>query len=170
MLDVVLSGKMADLVADNENWTPAQRAQAKLIVEGLDMSFSSYTKVDGKRVKIMQGVLRGTVFSGHPTRTTFGNSVRVYTYTDFIAYLAKLSKYKIWVMGDDMLMIMERDELPQFVREFWNVYSDKPEGCWGLGQCSKGLEIRNDAVASFLSLNFIMSENGGRCFRNLPRF
>lgn len=41
----------------------------------------------------------------------------------------------------------------------------------GLGQCSKGLELRNDGCASFLSLNFVLDgEFDARCFRNQPRF
>lgn len=32
---------------------------------------------------IERGTIKGTVFSGHATRTTFGNSLRVYMYISF---------------------------------------------------------------------------------------
>lgn len=99
------------MVAGLECWDDAQRAHAKRIVSDCIMPFKSFVKLNGKRIKIMEGELHGTVFSGHPTRTTFGNSLRVYLYTDYICRKANISKYKIWVCGDDMLMIIERDEV-----------------------------------------------------------
>lgn len=54
----------------------------------MDMPFTVWAKIDGRRRKQMSGELHGTVYSGHPTRTTFGNSVRVYLYTDYIMHLA----------------------------------------------------------------------------------
>lgn len=45
-----------------------------LIAEVLSFDF----RVDGKN--LAKGAIKGTVFSGHATRTTFGNSLRVYLY------------------------------------------------------------------------------------------
>ncbi len=98
-----------------------------------DLPFESFVKIDGKRRKILSGVLHGTVYSGHPTRTTFGNSVRVYLYTDYIMYLAGITKFKIWVCGDDMLTIIERKDVAAFNTAFWRVYSLQKEGVHGLG-------------------------------------
>jgi hypothetical protein len=33
-----------------------------------------------KRTTILSGLMNGTVFSGHPTRTTLGNTLRVLSY------------------------------------------------------------------------------------------
>lgn len=38
-----------------------------------------------------RGILRGTVTSGHPTKTTFGNSLRVILMTKFILAQAHIS-------------------------------------------------------------------------------
>jgi hypothetical protein len=57
--------------------------------------------INGKRFQFIKGKIVGTVFSGHPLRTTFGNSMRVYYYFKFIAHLAGISKIKIFVCGDD---------------------------------------------------------------------
>jgi len=67
----------------------------------------------------MEGILHGTVYSGHPTRTTFGNSLRVFLYTDFIMKRAGITKYRIWVCGDDMLMLMEKRDAEIFQQSFW---------------------------------------------------
>jgi hypothetical protein len=40
---------------------------------------------------MMKGSLRGTTFTGHPIRTTFGNTMRMYYYT----------KYARSFIGDD---------------------------------------------------------------------
>jgi hypothetical protein len=61
-----------------------------------------------KRFKFLRGFIRGTVFSGHPLRTTFGNSMRVYYYVKYICSLARMSNYKIFVCGDDTLLLMQK--------------------------------------------------------------
>lgn len=97
------------------------------------MPFDVFAKINGKRVKQMSGKLHGTVFSGHPTRTTFGNSVRVYLYTDYIMHLANITKYDIWVCGDDMLLLIEERDVERFNTAFWDVYTEKKIGVHGLG-------------------------------------
>lgn len=67
------------------------------MVTQLTMKFVSFMRIKGKRRRIMSGKINGTVFSGHPTRTTFGNSMRVYLYTKFILYRVGINKFKIWV-------------------------------------------------------------------------
>jgi len=59
-----------------------------------------------KKVEIA-GTVKGTVFSGHPTRTTWGNTLRVLSY---IYYIGRVCKYKFqpFVSGDDAVVIMER--------------------------------------------------------------
>lgn len=102
---------IAKFVAKSHFWNTEQELQATEIVAGHRMPFTTWTKVDGKRKLLASGTLNGTVFSGHPTRTTFGNSVRVYLYTDYIMHLAKIKNYKIWVCGDDMLAIIEKEDV-----------------------------------------------------------
>ena len=69
-----------------------------------------------KRTPILKGVINGTVFSGHPTRTTLGNTLRVLSYAWYIAHLAQVpeSKIKIHAAGDDMLIFIERDVVKRF--------------------------------------------------------
>lgn len=58
----------------------------------------------------------GTVFSGHPTRTTFGNTLRVLSYAHFCRHLARIPKtdIKIHASGDDLLIFLERKHLNKF--------------------------------------------------------
>jgi len=58
--------------------------------------------------------MKGTVFSGHPTRTTFGNTMRVSYYMKFTMYKANIIKYSLFVCGDDTLIIMEAREVDLF--------------------------------------------------------
>jgi len=93
---------------------------------------------DGK-VKVLKAVIRGTVFSGHPTRTTFGNTLRVIFYLKYAFYLAGITKYSLFVCGDDVLAMIESCELDKFYRNFYRVYCiDKSTPMHGLGQVTKG--------------------------------
>lgn len=88
------------------------------------MKFVTYMKHNKKKHRLLSGYLNGTVFSGHPTRTTFGNSLRVYLYTDYVMHLSNITKRKIWVCGDDMLCIINKNDLPEFHDHFWDVYTN----------------------------------------------
>jgi hypothetical protein len=66
-----------------------------------------YTKIDGKRFCMLKGKFNGTVFSGHPTRTTLGNSLRVILYIRFIMWKCGITKYSLWVGGDDVFILLE---------------------------------------------------------------
>lgn len=81
----------------------------------------------------MRGIVQGTVFSGHPLRTTFGNSMRVYYYTKYILHLSSIKKYKIYVCGDDTLLLLEKKDVNRFQVKFWKIYSNEVESFHGLG-------------------------------------
>jgi len=46
----------------------------------LDTTLNYYVNIGKQRRKLFQAKLYGTVTSGHPTRTTFGNTLRVSLY------------------------------------------------------------------------------------------
>jgi hypothetical protein len=73
------------------------------------------------------------VFSGHPLRTTLGNSFRVYYYVKFILHLSNITFYKIFVCGDDTLLILEKADRTEFEKHFWDVYAEPAESYHGLG-------------------------------------
>jgi hypothetical protein len=75
----------------------------------------SYMKdMNGKRFAFLTGKFNGTVFSGHPTRTTLGNSIRVILYLRFVLYKAGIGKYSLYVGGDDVFLIIEAEDLSRF--------------------------------------------------------
>jgi hypothetical protein len=47
------------------------------MVAKVGATFHAFMKLDGIRFKWIEGQFKGTVFSGHPTRTTLGNTIRV---------------------------------------------------------------------------------------------
>lgn len=50
--------------------------------------------------------IKGTVTSGHPTRTTFGNTLRVIHYYKFIFSELNIKHYRMFVGGDDFYCIL----------------------------------------------------------------
>lgn len=57
--------------------------------------------------------ITGTVFSGHPTRTTLGNSLRVIFYNLFMLKIANVNEEELTlcVGGDDTFIIIESEKL-----------------------------------------------------------
>lgn len=54
------------------------------------------------------------MFSGHPTRTTLGNSLRVMLYNLYMFEKAGIKKYSLSVGGDDTFIILEKEDLAKF--------------------------------------------------------
>jgi hypothetical protein len=73
----------------------------------LEAEVTSYYKPDGKRKKLLNCIIRGTVFSGHPSRTTLGNTMRVALYFLFILHKAKIDHFSLHVAGDDTFLLIE---------------------------------------------------------------
>jgi hypothetical protein len=73
----------------------------------LDLKIFGLLQLEKKRRKFVEARLHGTVFSGHPTRTTFGNSMRMYYYTKYMMYSGNIKNYKIFVCGDDCLALVD---------------------------------------------------------------
>jgi hypothetical protein len=93
-----------------------------------------YLKDNAKKIfRAFSYKVYGTVYSGDPTRTTFGNSLRVISYMEFILHCAGITKYKVFVAGDDVLLILNRCDLETFKTYFWLVYSKNEYGMHGLG-------------------------------------
>lgn len=57
---------------------------------------------------MVKGILHGTVTSGHPTRTTWGNTLRVWTMSEFFRRAAKIPEenMKALVAGDDTFVAL----------------------------------------------------------------
>jgi hypothetical protein len=67
----------------------------------------------------MKYTIKGTTFSGHPTRTTFGNTMRVLLYAGFVAHKANIpvdftkkrqrGLIEFFVSGDDAMVKLSKD-------------------------------------------------------------
>jgi len=89
------------------------------IVNAIEMDFSAFLRVDKKRRKFFDLTLHGTVASGHPTRTTLGNSLRVILYNKFMLHYAKIDKFSLSVGGDDTFLLIEKEQRYAFEKVFW---------------------------------------------------
>jgi hypothetical protein len=96
----------------------------------------------GKYRVIAKWKLKGTVFSGHPSRTTLGNTLRVIMYNRFYCHEAGLKKeeFHVAVSGDDAVIWVERNRVEQLKATIFRLSSKVKTGNVGLGQCYK--EIR----------------------------
>jgi len=67
-------------------------------------------------MKLITVIMKGTVFSGHPTRTTLFNTLRVMSYARFVAHLANIDKkhFRMHVAGDDLCVILNKKYLKKF--------------------------------------------------------
>lgn len=74
------------------------------------MTSRFFGKINNKRSVLLKVIMKGTVFSGHPTRTTLGNTLRVLSYAYFVAHEANipLDKIRVHVAGDDLCVILPR--------------------------------------------------------------
>jgi hypothetical protein len=74
------------------------------------------TRKRGHAKKIYTASVYGTVFSGHPTRTTFGNSMRVALYILFTTYAARIpsNHFAFFVGGDDVQVFVSRRYFARF--------------------------------------------------------
>jgi len=68
--------------------------------------------------KFISGKLIGTVTSGHPTRTTFGNTLRVLAMHKWFAHVARIPEghIKHLISGDDSLIITTAEHSTEYVR------------------------------------------------------
>lgn len=66
---------------------------------------------------VNRGKIRGTTFTGHPTATTLGNTLRVKLYQEFIAKLANTNVVS-FVAGDDVLTFIERSQVHTYSAQF----------------------------------------------------
>jgi hypothetical protein len=101
------------------------KAKVYEMVNKMTWKIMGYSKIEGKRKCIISGKFHGTVFSGHPTRTTLGNSLRVILYIKFIMANAGITNYRLYVGGDDVFIILNKCDLARFQKEFWMNYSPK---------------------------------------------
>ena len=91
------------------NLPTVYRERVKDMLTSTVLDFVTYYKGNkwGRR-PMMKGKLRGTTFTGHPMRTTFGNTIRVMSYVRFA--LRSIEHKRIFVCGDDVMFVTMLDD------------------------------------------------------------
>lgn len=82
---------------------------------------------------MFRAVINGTVTSGHPTRTTFGNTLRVILMYQYIFSVSGISRYRMYVGGDDFYAILLDKDYSKFCQHTGQIFSKLPYGVKGLG-------------------------------------
>lgn len=56
----------------------------------------------------MKFTIVGTTYSGHPLRTTLGNSLRVILYMKYLLQGVPKNDYRFYVSGDDVILSIRK--------------------------------------------------------------
>lgn len=109
-------------------------AQIDAIVANLTALWTDVTltqKIKNMRkkqiIRLLKARVYGTVFSGHPSRTTFGNTIRILFLSMFIAHKCGIRWNKDmfhFQAGDDTLIIIERWLAEKFQLQAQDVYKN----------------------------------------------
>jgi hypothetical protein len=102
-------------------------------ITDLDSELTYKTKVGRFFRKFFRVVIHGTVTSGHPTRTTFGNSLRVILYWKFIFHELNITDYEMFVGGDDFQSFILEKDLSILTSNVHKYFSKESVGNVGLG-------------------------------------
>jgi len=123
-------------------------------------------KINGTKRRLIEGTICGTTFSGHPTRTTFGNTLRVICYLYYVCKktgvrwdpLTNLgNEINFLVAGDDVFALSTLTAAQAIRKDFLSFYSprllwdDDLEHEHGLGQCTDEFHISTERKIDFLS-------------------
>lgn len=102
----------------------------------------------------------GTTFSGHPTKTTLGNTLRTLAYYRFA--FKDLPRVQMMAAGDDVVCWIERKDIPQAIeRVSYISKKDAAIGEHGLGQVVKSVEAKEKFQLDFCSKNFFYTNQSG---------
>lgn len=86
----------------------------------------------------------GTTFSGHPTRTTLGNTLRSLCYHKYMMHKANISpqEYYIAAAGDDVVAWIPSNRVEHYLHSIQKYTStDTEEAKKGIGQCIKEWKV-----------------------------
>jgi len=67
---------------------------------------------------IEKGKVNGTVFSGHATRTTFGNTLRVLMYLEYAMHGCGY-EHRVFASGDDALVTTDKSNVADVTRRLY---------------------------------------------------
>jgi len=108
--------------------------------------------------------IKGTTFSGHPTRTTLGNTLRTLTFCAYLislsfgeeegrkAFFGESTRFVVYAAGDDVMIAGEARAMEQLSKDLSITHApDVTVGIYGLGQCARELRLDSWEFVDFLS-------------------
>jgi hypothetical protein len=112
----------------------------------------------GTRNILARGKVNGTVFTGHPTRTTFGNTLRIGLFLKYALRTLPANDWRALIGGDDVLLIIKKGTGQKVHRLLTNCFMTKshydsstgPQK-YGLGQVIKEQAQLENNIVNFLS-------------------
>lgn len=132
------------------------------VIKQLTLSTVKFTSKTG-----MRGEMTGTVFSGHPTRTTLFNTLRSILYNRFVmAVLNPAGKFLVYASGDDIFCWCHNMSKwsSQTKRDYVDILG-KEFRVAGLGQVAKDFRIGPIHEHSFLSKKLYLGPDSAAVHR-----
>lgn len=124
-----------------------------------------------RKMPYISGFISGTTFSGHPTRTTFGNSLRVIMYIRYAMHNGSIpdTHYRLFVSGDDVLLFINECFCARARDMLFSVYSLSENITHGLGLLAKEINIVDLHHLDFLSRDIFITDSGCHINRALTK-
>ncbi len=130
------------------SWIP-EVLHAEVLETACRTTWNAYT-IYGAKFR-----MTGTVFSGHPFRTTLFNTLRTIYYNLYTAWIAGCEDHTVFAAGDD---VFGHQTDPNFYGVASELLSPFKFGIKGLGQVAKDFTRGPIADHSFLSKRFYVSD------------
>jgi len=134
----------------------------------IDTIISALTQMDltcaDKNGNLMK--MSGSVYSGHPTRTTLFNTLRTLFYNEYIAYKAGVD-IVVFAAGDDVFGWVSDMQL--FRDQFKLIISSERSGIHGLGQLAKDFKVGTIGNHDFLSKNLVTDYSKVELYRKADK-
>jgi len=159
-IDLILLTRIFDIVGPLNGFNPHMMAVGRLIIAQMVAQFHVKARTPGNRDRNIEpmlvfGTIDGSVFSGHPLRTSLGNSMRIAVIISFVMTLAGIVLHTENQSGDDTHVIIENIDFSKFFSAFGRVYGEE-------GKRSTFGLIYSDLFVSTDKLEFLGKE--GRIF------
>lgn len=153
----ILKQLLPDLLA--RSWIPVQYHE-ELTREMLKMD-TMITAENGFRAKCS-----GTVYSGHPTRTTLFNTLRVLSYVKYACFKMRITA-RLFVAGDDVFGWTSN--VSRLEKGLLKIYNKKEGGNAGLGLLIKDFSVGPIENHTFLSKDIVASGFDIGLYRNYAK-
>ena len=170
-IDLALCSRLLKHAGRFGTWREDVLRLVRKAIMAIDFTVEAlYRTSKAVKATMFRGQLKGTVMSGHPMRTTWGNTLRVMSYIDFaltemVKEVSLISgeidepiEYDKYVAGDDTCIVTDKRFVRRIEAALNLVYVKNIDQAGGLGIVMKAFAV-NEHVGDFLSKTIVANNN-----------